>query len=207
MNSSLQRRASARGWSGILSLQTGSGYAGCLCALLVVILCGGCGSHTSRQTAATHEVLSAHGSTAAAKPGVEAHEVKVLEQALQKKPNHVPVLLKLAGRAIQSGKSGEAERYLREAVRAEPRNIEARLELGRVLFDSGKVVESVQVTEEILKTQPGNPDALYNLGAINGNVGNRQRALDYWQKLLASHPESESGRRAKEMMARLQSSP
>lgn len=152
--------------------------------------------------------VEAHARTLATRtvPGTPAvsgsveHEVKMLNSALKKNPNHVPILLKLARMASDSGHSTEAIERLQEAVRAEPNNVAARLDLGKLLFEKGDVWAAIEQNQAILKTSPEDPDALYNLGAIYGNLGNAGLAERYWTRLLTTGPESESGRRARAMM-------
>ncbi len=136
-------------------------------------------------------------------PGKEAHEAKVLEMALTKKPGHTPVLMKLAKLEEDKGKLDDATRHLQEIVKNEPGNTEARLELGRVFFERGNIQGALEETQAILKVQPDNPDALYNLGAIYGNLGNATLARQYWGQLIAKSPQSESGKRAQQMIALL----
>ncbi len=139
------------------------------------------------------------GSSAAASDA--GHERKMLQSLLEKKPGHVPVLMRLASLAGDMKKSDEAIRYLREIIRVEPANIDARLELSRVMFDAGDIAGAIGMNSEILRLQPGSVDALYNLGAIYGNLGNYELALQNWKKAVASAPNSASGKRAQEMLA------
>jgi tetratricopeptide (TPR) repeat protein len=136
----------------------------------------------------------------------DAHEAKVLAMALEKKPGHTPVLLKLAKIESEEGRYQDASRHLREIVSKEPGNAEARLELGKVLFQLGDVRGAIEQTQAILEVHPDYADALYNLGAIYGNIGNRDRAMEYWKRLVALDPHSESGQKAEQMMNRLRAS-
>ena len=136
----------------------------------------------------------------------KAHELKVLEMALQKKPGHAPVLFEMAKLESEQGHFQEAARHLKELVQSEPQNSEARLELGRVLFQLGDIQGAIEQTGEILKTHPDYEDALYNLGAIYGNLGNKERAMEYWKRLVAMDPQSENGKKARQMMSQLQAS-
>ena len=131
-----------------------------------------------------------------------AHQ-EMLADALRKKPDHVPVLLELAQLEAESGNKEKAGDYLREVLQYEPENMEAKLNLGKQMFELGKVEEAIKLNEEILETEPSYADALYNLGAIYGNLGERERALYYWNQLIETAPGSESGIRAKQMMARM----
>jgi len=140
-------------------------------------------------------------------PGKSEHDMKVLEAALAKKPGHAPVLMNLAKMEEDKGQLDKAADYLQQIVKQEPGNVEARLELGRVLYQKGNIQGALDQTQAILKAHPDNADALYNLGAIYGNLGNTRLAREYWGRLIATDPKSESGKRAQEMMARLPAAP
>ncbi len=168
------------------------------------MLVPGCGYKQPSSPSIGSHTIPAHQSTSFQPAGTDQHEVKMLAEALKKRPDHIPILLRLASLALESGRLDEAERHLNEALKLEPGNVPARLDLGRVQFETGRVPEAIQTTATILKVQPDNPDALYNLGAIYGNLGQRERAIEYWNRLLSSSPQSESGRRARQMMSELQ---
>ena len=132
-----------------------------------------------------------------------AHELKELAVQLQKKPGHLPVLMRMAQLEHDQGKLAEAEAHLREALAGEPGNADVHLELGLVLYEKGDRNEALKETERALAINPKHADALYNMGAIHANLGDTGRARAYWEKLIASAPESESGKKAREGLARL----
>jgi tetratricopeptide (TPR) repeat protein len=131
------------------------------------------------------------------------HELKELAVQLQKKPGHLPVLMRMAQIEHDQGKLAEAEAHLREALAGEPGNADVHLELGLVLYEKGDKNEALKETERALAINPKHADALYNMGAIHANLGDTGRARSYWEKLIASAPESESGKKAREGLARL----
>jgi tetratricopeptide (TPR) repeat protein len=140
----------------------------------------------------------------AADAGAEKrHEAKSLEAELQKKPNHVPILFRLAQLARDNGQHAEAAAHLRKIVELEPKNTEARLELGRNLYDAGDITGALEQTNRILTDDPKNVDALYNIGAIYANSDKADVAREYWTRAVASAPDSESGKRASEGLKRL----
>jgi tetratricopeptide (TPR) repeat protein len=139
------------------------------------------------------------------KPSGDPHEAMVLSEALKKKPEHTPVLLRLAQLSEQAGNQPEAAVHLREILKNEPDNPEARLELGRVLFQMGDVQAAIEQTQAILDHQPDHADALFNLGAIHANLGNARLARQYWNELLRTSPQKEIAQRAKSMMTQLPS--
>jgi cytochrome c-type biogenesis protein CcmH/NrfG len=139
--------------------------------------------------------------------GVDSrHEAMALESQLQKKPNHVPILTRLAQIARENGKPAEAIPYLRKIIQLEPKNTEARLELGRNLYDTGDVTGAMEQTNQILNGDPKNVDALYNMGAIYANSSKPEVARDYWKRAVASDPSSDSGKRAAQSLQRLSGS-
>lgn len=133
----------------------------------------------------------------------QLHEVKALEAELQKKPNHAPILFRLAQLARERDKPAEAIPPLRQILVQEPGNLEARLELGRALYDTGDVQGALEETNRILTASPKHVDALYNMGAIYANLNQVQLARDYWTRAVASAPDAESGKRAAESLQRL----
>jgi tetratricopeptide (TPR) repeat protein len=131
------------------------------------------------------------------------HEAMALQAELQKKPNHVPILIRLAQIARESGKPAEGIPHLRKVLELEPKNTEARLELGRDLYDTGDVTGALSVTNQILIENPKNADALYNMGAIYANSSKPDIAREFWTRAVASDPTSDSGKRAAESLPRL----
>ena len=131
------------------------------------------------------------------------HEIKALKGELEKNPDHVPILLRLAQVSRDAGKLNDSIRYLRDAVTQNPNHVDANLELGRALFETGDVDGAIRATQQVLETSPAHADALYNLGAIYGNMSQDVEARKYWEKVVAVAPDSESGRRAKENLPKL----
>ena len=178
----------------------------CIVAASILLLIG---FHPSRSNNQQSNIsVLAHSASAASAgsseaPGTGVHDLKILEKALVKKPGHTPVLMNLARLEEEKGRFDEAAKHLTEIVDQDSGNLEARLELGRVLFQRGDVQGALKQTRAILEVQPGNPDALYNLGAIYGNLGNAAMAREYWGRLIALDPKSESGQRAQRMMPQL----
>jgi cytochrome c-type biogenesis protein CcmH/NrfG len=131
------------------------------------------------------------------------HELKALAMQLRKKPGHTPVLMRMAQLERESGKLNDAAGHLREAVKSEPSNLDARVELGRVLYEGGDVDGAIAETEKVLASNPGQVDALYNLGAIHANLGDSRQARAYWAKAVEADSAADSGRKAREALAKL----
>ncbi len=135
------------------------------------------------------------------------HELKALDEELAKKPEHPPILLRMAQLSSELGKPADAISYLQRLVKADPKNVDGRLELGRLLFESNDVQGSMRETAKILEINPKQVDALYNMGAIYANLNNPATARTYWTRAVASDPGSDSGKRAREGLAKLDPQP
>ncbi len=131
------------------------------------------------------------------------HELKELGVQLEKKPGHVPVLIRMAQIEHDQGKPEDAIQHLREAVKSEPSNSDAHLELGRLLYEKGDLAAGIAETEKVLEINPKHVDALYNLGAIYANLGNQQRARSYWNRAVETDPAADSSRKAREGLTKL----
>ena len=148
-------------------------------------------SSQSVVTTTAAQPLAAH-----AKLADKEHEIAVLHQDLEKNPDHVPVLLRLAQMSREVGRTSDSIEFLKKAVARESNNRDARLELGRSLFETGDIEGAIRETSILLDRDPKDVDALYNLGAIYGNLGQDSRAREYWQRAVDASPDSESGKRA-----------
>jgi len=148
---------------------------------------------------------SGAGSTAPAADATSSkeHEIKALSVELEKKPNHPPILLRMAQLARELGRNDEAVGYLRQLTKADPENVEGHLELGRVLYETNDVAGAIEETNRVLKLNPKNVDALYNLGAIYANVNKPELARQYWTDAVAADPQSDSGRNAQNGLQKL----
>ncbi len=131
------------------------------------------------------------------------HELKALAAQLEKKPGHTPVLMRMAQIERDRGKLDAAAGHLRKAIETEPANPDAHLELGRILYEKGDVTGAIAETAKALEANPKHVDALYNMGAIYANAGDPVRARSYWKKAAVVDPSGDSGKKAREGLARI----
>lgn len=131
------------------------------------------------------------------------HELGALQEELKKKPEHPPILFRMAQLASELGKNEDAIGYLKRVLAVEPKNNDARLELGRLLYANNDLQGAIAQTSKILENDPKQVDALYNLGAIYANLNKADTARDYWNRAVASDPNSDSGKRARQSLLQL----
>jgi tetratricopeptide (TPR) repeat protein len=135
------------------------------------------------------------------------HELKELSVELEKKPGHTPILMRIAQIEHDQGKLEDAASHLRQVLKSEPANADAHLELGRVLYEKGDRAGGTAETERALAINPKHVDALYNLGAIYANAGDIERARSYWRSAMNADPKSDSGKQARQSLAKLPEAP
>ena len=153
-----------------------------------------------------HKAESAPVTAPSSNPAADRiHELKALEQDLQKKPEHPPILFRMAQLSTEMGKTADAISLLQRLLKADAGNTEARLELGRLLYETNDLQGSIRETSKILETNPKHVDALYNLGAIYANLNQPALARTFWNRAVASAPGSESGKRAADGLQKLES--
>jgi tetratricopeptide (TPR) repeat protein len=141
--------------------------------------------------------------TNATAPQDPTHEKAALEEELKKKPGHAPILIRLSELARDSGQPKQAADFLKQAVAADPKNVDARLELGRTLYEINDVDGALAETKRLLNDHPNQVDALYNLGAIYANLGKVDLARQYWTQAVATDPNSDSGRKSADALAKV----
>jgi Flp pilus assembly protein TadD len=151
----------------------------------------------------THTQAPAASKSAPVVTDTPEHELKELAVQLQKKPGHLPVLLRMAQLEREKGDLDDAAGHLQDAIKSEPTNQDAHLELGRLLYERKDVSGAITETEKVLALNPKQVDALYNLGAIYANLGNADRARSYWQKAVTVDASADSGRKAREGLTKL----
>ncbi len=169
----------------------------------VVVYVAGSGLTATRPAATAARGNASRSAPSTGQFDTQAHERKMLEAALKKKPDHKPLLFRLAQLAEQDGKNDVAEQHLRQILKVDPNDADAQIELSKLLFNRGDISGALATTQHLLAHQPDQPDALYNLGAVYANLGNSGKAKETWARLIATHPESESAAKARQYLPRL----
>lgn len=163
----------------------------------VYFMLGGLNSYRSGSSPAPTAAPSAQA------PQDPTHEKAALEEELKKKPDHAPILLRLAELARADGKPKQAAEYLKKAVASDAKNVDARLELSRTLYEINDVEGALAETKRLLADHPNQVDGLYNIGAIYANHGNVALARQYWTQAVAADPASESGRKSADALTKI----
>jgi len=177
-------------WSAAIPLAIG---------LTVFFVLGGLDSFRSKSSTASTKAVDSN----APAPQDPTHEKAALEEELKKKPDHAPILLRLAELARDAGQPKQAAEYLKQAAAADPKSLDARLELSRTLYEAGDIAGALAETKRLLADRPNQVDALYNIGAIYANQGKIDLARQYWTQAVAVDPNSDSGRKSAEALTKI----
>ena len=177
-------------WTAAIPLAIGLG---------VYFLLGGLNSFRSDSSSNSSKTVN----TGAPAPQDPTHEKAALEEELKKKPDHAPILLRLAELARGAGQPKQAAEYLKKAVATDAKNIDARLELSRTLYEINDIDGALAETKRLLADHPNQVDGLYNIGAIYANQGNTALARQYWTQAVAADPTSESGRKSADALTKI----
>lgn len=80
---------------------------------------------------------------------------------------------------------------------------EARAEEGRVVYNSGKYEDAIKLFKKALKLDPDNTKAIYFMGRSYHRLGDKEKAREYYNKIINDYPDSEraydAGRRLLEL--------
>ena len=177
-------------WTAAIPLAVGLG---------VFFVLGGLNSFHSTSPPAPVKAIDANGPA----PQDPTHEKAALEEELKKKPDHAPILLRLAELARDAGQPKQAAEYLKKAVAADSKSLDARLELSRTLYEINDVEGALAETKRLLADRPNQVDALYNIGAIYANLGKADLARQYWTQAVAADPNSDSGRKSADALSKI----
>jgi Flp pilus assembly protein TadD len=116
-----------------------------------------------------------------------------LEKDLQLEPPSVPVLIRLAKLAYQTGDLEGALGYLAHARDLEPRNAAIHFFFGMVCIELKLPPEARQSLKEAVRLNPDNPYYHYALGAVLLQEKNPDEAIPHFRKYRDSHPDDPRG--------------
>lgn len=111
---------------------------------------------------------------------------KLGEQYLAKHPGSVEGFEILGVASMINRRYDDAERYLQQALAVAPTRSKTKLELAGVYLAAGKEQQAKSVLEELVRVDQKNLKGLYLLAAIEKMGGNRDKALEIYNRILAT---------------------
>jgi tetratricopeptide (TPR) repeat protein len=126
-----------------------------------------------------------------------------LEQAVKNNPRDTTALKSYADYLSASHKMNEAITYYEKILEINPKRSDVYFALALIYYNKQDLVKCEEVNVKVLSFDPENQMALYNIGAVAATQGNKEKAKEFWNKVLSINAESETGKLAKESLGKL----
>ena len=126
-----------------------------------------------------------------------------LEQAVKNNPRDTTALKSYADYLSASHKMNEAITYYEKILDINRKRSDVYFALALIYYNKQDFVKCEEVNVKVLSFDPENQMALYNIGAIAASQGNKEKAKEFWNKVLTINSESETGKLAKESLGKL----
>jgi tetratricopeptide (TPR) repeat protein len=153
-----------------------------------------------------HKQLKNQMSTSPGKENVsEDYKRKMaeLEQAIKNNPNDTIALKNYADYLSASHKMNEAISHYEKILEINPKRSDVYFALALIYYNKQDFVKCEQVNKKVLSFDPSNQMALYNIGAIAATQGNKEKAKEFWNKVVSIDENSETAKLAKESLGKL----
>ncbi|MBC8041948.1 MAG: zinc ribbon domain-containing protein [Rhizobacter sp.] len=108
-----------------------------------------------------------------------------------------------AANLYDDGKAYEkAVTMYEKALELDSKNTDARVDLSICLLNAGQMRRSVEQMKQAVTENPTHQKANLNMGILNAQIGRTDDAKKFWEAALALDPNTEAGKRAKELLGK-----
>jgi tetratricopeptide (TPR) repeat protein len=135
--------------------------------------------------------------------GVSLENIQKMNQLrdqLKANPNDSRIQLELANLQFDSGMFEEAIPNYKNYLKSDPENADVIVDLGVCYYNLKNYPTAISEMKTALKYNPKHQTAMMNLGIVNLAAGNMDKAKDWFQKAMNIDPNTEIGKRAKELL-------
>ena len=126
-----------------------------------------------------------------------------LENDVNENPSDTIALRKYADYLAASHKMTEAIPFYEKILNVDPKRSDIRFSLAVIYFNKQNFDKCDNENEKVLQYDPKNQMALYNLGAVAATRGLKEKAKDYWNKVITINESTETAQLAKESLSKL----
>ena len=126
-----------------------------------------------------------------------------LTDAVEKNPKDTLKLRELADFLTASHKTDEAISYYERIIDIDSKRKDILFSLSYLYFTKNNLTVAEDLNKKVLAFDADDEMALYNLGAINATRGEKDKAREYWNKVIRLSPDSETGKLASEALLKL----
>ncbi len=153
-----------------------------------------------------HKQLKNPGGNTPGKENVsEEYRKKIaeLKKAVDSNPSDTLAMRNYADFLSASHKMNEAIPYYEKILEINPKRSDIYFSLALIYYNKQDFLKCEEANNKVLSFEPKNQMALYNLGAIAATQGKKDKAKEFWNMVMNINPESETGKLAKESLAKL----
>jgi tetratricopeptide (TPR) repeat protein len=126
-----------------------------------------------------------------------------LKDAVEKNPEDTIALKNYADFLSASHNMNDAITYYNKILQVDPKRADIHFSLALIYYNKQDFAKCEEENKKVLTFDPKNQMALYNLGAVAATRGEVIKAKDFWNEVIEINPESETGKLAKESLAKL----
>ena len=136
-------------------------------------------------------------------PGVDLsamNEIKTLEDKIAANPDDSQSQLQLANLKHDSGMFESAILNYKMYLEKNPSDADARVDMGVCYFSIKNYNEAIAEIKKAIQYSPKHQLAYINLGIVTMSSGNLDEAKKWWQTAIDLDPNSDNGKKAKELL-------
>ena len=126
-----------------------------------------------------------------------------LRDAVDENPDDTLAMRNYADFLSASHKMNEAIPYYEKILEINPKRADIYFSLALIYYNKQDLLKCEEVNNEVLSFDSKNQMALYNLGAIAATQGKKEKAKEFWNKVISINAESETAKLAKESLGKL----
>ena len=113
-------------------------------------------------------------------------DLQMLQEAIDKQPNHIANQLRLAIHFVQSGSTDKAEQVFDAILKYNPSHLDARLARASMYAAGGDLEKSIEQLEEARKHFPDDVRILYGIAHCLEREGKVDEAIEYYKTVAES---------------------
>lgn len=127
-------------------------------------------------------------------------EINNLEKALEKNPQNLDMILRLANLTHDAGLFQKSIGYYDQYLQKNPSNTDARVDMGVCYFELKNYDQAEKIFLQAVKQSPNHQIVHLNLGVLYLTKGEIEKAKDWLKKCVALGEQTDVGHRAAELL-------
>lgn len=139
-------------------------------------------------------------------PPLDTQRIAELERVADAEPDNVAARVELGNEYFNAERFEQAVPWYEAALQLDPRNVNASTDLGVCYYYTQQDDRALAQFEHSLSVDPDHVKTLFNQGVVRAfGKQDLAGATESWRRVVALAPESEEGRRAKQILEGLES--